>query len=181
MAQLNSVQLSMNGSRARFVVTVEGLGEVVVDTYGNVVRVVDRDNADYDTSYNDVRYEYYSNFNSYEAGKIKSIGNVVFTYYSNFNDYEAAKIKTIAGKSVKYYSTFNDYEAGKIKSVAGVNIDYYSNFNDYEAGKIKSIGNHKYEYFSGFGSNHNVGQPKSGYAKVKVNGVNFMINNRLRK
>ncbi len=176
MAQLNSVQLNMNGIKVRFGVSIDGLGEVIIDSYGNVVGIVNS----YDYSEGDVKYEYYSNFNSYEAGKIKSIGAVSFTYYSNFNKYEAGKIKTVAGVSVQYYSEFNDYEAAKLKSVAGVVIKYYSNFNDYEAGKIKSIGSYKYEYFSDFGGSSNAGQPKSGYAKVKVDGVNFMVNNRMR-
>ncbi|MFI3304465.1 MAG: hypothetical protein SNF68_08540 [Rikenellaceae bacterium] len=174
MAQVNSVQLNLDGTKAYFGVLIEGLGEVIIDTYGNIERVIIGDDDDD----RDVKYEYYSNFNSYEAGKIKSIGAVSFTYYSNFNKYEAGKVKTVAGTNFIYYSDFNDYEAGKIKSVAGVRVNYYSNFNDYEAGKIKSIGDHKYEYFSGFGGSNNAGQPKSGYAKIKVNGIAFRVTNR---
>lgn len=175
VAQLNSVHININGDRINFGVSVEGLGEVIVDAYGNVVRVIRDKDLD-----GNVEYEYYSNFHDHEAGKIKRIGSHLFTYYSSFHDYEAGKIKSIAGTNVKYHSKFNNYESGKIKSVAGVNLDYYSNFNSYEAGKIKSIGKYRYEYFSDFGGAANAGQPKAGYAKVKVDGITFFLNRRVR-
>ncbi|MFI3266876.1 MAG: hypothetical protein R3Y15_06935 [Rikenellaceae bacterium] len=176
MAQINTVSISMDGSKVTFGVFVEGLGVVVVDSYGNIVRASNR--RVYDS--HNVGFEYYSSFSRHEAGKIKKIGSVSFTYYSTFNDYEAGKIKSIGGKAITYYSGFHDYEAGKLKSVAGVKISYYSDFNKYEAGKLKSIGRHKYEYFSGFGDSDLAGRPKSGHAKISVDGIDFNITARNR-
>ncbi len=194
VAQLTSVQLNTNGTKPLLGVTIGGVGEVVVDTHGNIKNIVLNDkfnnsaiDNEYYSDYNsyeagkiksigDVKFTYYSDFNSYEAGKIKSIGNITFTYYSKFNSYEAAKIKSVGGKSIKYHSAFNDYESGKIKSVSGVALNYYSKFNDYEAGKIKSIGSHKYEYLSNFSDDS--GRLKSGSRSVTIDGVKFVIRER---
>ncbi len=121
----------------------------------------------------DVKFTYYSDFNSYESGKIKTIGNLKFTYYSDFNSYEAGKVKSIGDKKITYYSNFNSYESGKVKSIGGVKFTYYSDFNNYESGKVKSIGAEKYSYYSTF--DNRTGELKSGSTKFTQEGVTFRV------
>lgn len=195
VAQLRCVHLNVKGTGTMFEVSVEGLGEVIVNRYGDIVEIITSERlnrwgaehkyySDFNSyeagkikSIGDVKFTYYSNFNSYESGKIKTIGDIKFTYYSAFNDYEVAKIKSIGTSAVKYYSNFNDYESGKVKSVEGITLKYHSKFNDYEAGKLKSIATHKYEYYSNFNS-HTAGQLKSGNTNLTISGIHFTVRQR---
>ena len=52
-------------------------------------------------------FQYYSDFWSYEAGKVKSIGRTQFSYYSDFNDWECGKLKSIGGNRYSYVPSYN--------------------------------------------------------------------------
>lgn len=186
-AQVRSVLTNKYG-RIAIAVEVENSGCVIFDTYGNILDVIKMNGLpEFYSDFNDyeagkirkidgVRFTYYSDFYDYEAGKIKSIGNIRFTYYSDFYNYEAGKIKSIGDVNFKYYSDFYDYESGKIKSIASVKFTYYSDFNDYESGKIKSIGNNKYTYYSNFDLNDRLmGKLKSGRRQFTANEIQFIV------
>jgi len=88
------------------VIDLNDQGYVVVDAYGQVLEIRVKG-----------RVEYYSDFNDYEAGKIRRIGNISFSYYSGFNDYETGKIKQIGTNRYIYYSGHESRKSpGALKS-----------------------------------------------------------------
>ncbi len=158
-AQLRVVHLSSYGDPIFEVALPQG-GYLLMDQYGQISQL----------NVTGSSVNYYSNFHTYEAGKIKNVDDLGFKYYSDFHSYEAGKVRSIGSLSLEYYSTFNDYEAGKIKKIGNTKIEYYSNFNDYEAGKIKSIGACRYSYSS---EQRDYGLMDSGMLRLAINGVVF--------
>lgn len=166
--------------------------EVVTDLYGNFVVKVRVGTQGYISINQRGRVvetnmqgelEYYSDFNDYEAGKVKKAGNIEFSYYSGFNDYEKGKVKRIGNTYFTYYSAFNSYEVGRVKKIGNVDFSYYSNSNDYETGKVKKIGDESFSYFSNASLDSPVGQLKSGNHSFTNNGIYFRVINtgRYRK
>lgn len=160
--------------------------EVVTDLYGNFVVKVRIGDQGYisinqrgrvvETNMQE-NLHYYSDFNDYEAGKVKKVGDIDFSYYSGFNDYEKGKLKKIGDISFSYYSDFNDYEVGRVKKIGNIGFSYYSDFNDYESGKVKKIGEESYSYFSQASFDYQVGQLKSGNHSFTNNGIYFRVIN----
>lgn len=187
-AQLRSVITDLHG-KAVLDIRVGNSGRLILSMDGNVIDVFGlRGEVRYYSDFNNyeagkikeidgVQFTYHSDFYDYQAGKIKSVGDLKFSYYSSFYDYESGKVKAIGDAQFSYYSSFNDYESGKIKSVGGVNFSYYSTFNSYESGKLKSIGSQKYTYFSDFDSRNIAGQIKSGNWRFTQNGITFVVKN----
>lgn len=184
VAQVKTVNTNLFGD---FTVTVRvDDGYVILNSKGRIIDMRIHGNRDYYSDFysyeagkiksvGGVRFTYYSDFYSYESGKIKSIGDINFSYYSDFNDYESGKLKKIGDIAFSYYSNFNDYEAGKIKNIGRTGFTYYSNFNSYESGKLKKLGAASYTYFSNFDSSRMTGKLKSGSDFVTENGINFRI------
>lgn len=141
-AQIHSVLTNIYG-KVLVAIEVDCGSCVIIDTCGNILDIIEMDR--------------------------------LTEYYSSFNDYEAGRVKTMAGVKFTYYSDFNDYEAGKVKRIGEVEFSYYSNFNDYETGKLKSIGNHQYTYFSKFDGDHTVGRLKSGNRRFTIKGITFVM------
>ncbi|MGL5681513.1 MAG: hypothetical protein ACRDDZ_00475 [Marinifilaceae bacterium] len=182
-AQLKEVRINSTGEMI-LTVEIKGAGRIVMDVYGNIIDFIDDEtrHVEYYSDFHsyeagkvkrldNINFTYYSDFNDYEVGKLKTAGNIRFTYYSAFNDYEKGKIKTIGSTRFTYYSSFHDYEFGKIKSIGTTPIRYYSTFNNYESGKIKNIGSYTYTYFPK--SQSGSGKLKSGTRRFTIDGINY--------
>ncbi|MFI3280456.1 MAG: hypothetical protein R3Y44_00635 [Rikenellaceae bacterium] len=168
-AQVKVINISPRG-QIYIEVALPNNGFVIMDQYGSVKRMYAPE----------LRVDRYSDFRSYEAGKIEQIGDLKFKYHSDFWDYESGKLASIGDIKFEYYSNFRDSESGKIKSIGGVPIAYYSDFRDYESGKLKSIGSHKYSYYSSMNSSYS-GTMQSGVLDFTQNEIRFIIDARRRR
>lgn len=191
-AQVYSVETNIEGN-FEIIIDIDGKGSVIINPYGDILDIYIDGEAYYYSDFNDyeadkvkrignVNFSYYTDFNNYEARKIKRIGSINFVYYSDFNNYEAGKIKMVGNTSFTYYSDFNNYEEGKIKTIGNTRFSYYSDFNNYETGKIKTIGNNAYSYisdndvlFSNDRKNKIKGKLKSGNRSFESNGISYTI------
>ncbi len=161
-AQVSTVYTDIYG-KFEVMVDLEDGGYAVVNMYGDILEI--------DTQ---AFIDYYSDFWSYEAGKVKRIGNVSFSYYSDFWSYESGKKKSIGNVGFQYYSDFWSYEAGKVKSIGRTQFSYYSDFNDWECGKLKSIGGNRYSYVPSYNGRRG-SIPVSGRLKVEDGGIAFRV------
>ena len=94
-AQVSTVYTDIYG-KFEVMVDLEDGGYAVVNMYGDILEI--------DTQ---AFIDYYSDFWSYEAGKVKSIGRTQFSYYSDFNDWECGKLKSIGGNRYSYVPSYN--------------------------------------------------------------------------
>ncbi len=114
--------------------------------------------------------DYYDNdFQEYNYGKYKKIGNHEVEYWntSNVKDARFGKVKRIDNVEIDYWDSFNYDNAkfGKIKKIGLIQIDYYEKygFNTEIEGNIKSINDFFIEYWD------NV-HDKAKFAKIKTFG-----------
>jgi hypothetical protein len=82
---------------------------------------------------------YYNDFQDYNSGKLKSVGDVTFKYNDGFKTYLKGKLDQIGNLKITYYDDFHPYQSGKIKSIGSINFTYHDDFYTYKTGKLKSI------------------------------------------
>ncbi|GGH65282.1 hypothetical protein GCM10011379_18250 [Filimonas zeae] len=101
-------------------------------------------------SVNDIIIEYYDAFKGALMGKLKKIGNVEITYYDNFDGQKNGKLKSVGSIVLDYYDNFQAEKTGKLKSVSSLNLDYYDSFNAAKSGKLKTTGSVQLDYYDNF-------------------------------
>lgn len=116
------------------------------------------------TSLNNIRIDYYDNFNANSAGKLKSAGNIEITYRDQFDGLDnRGRVKTIGDVIFAYYDRFDGIDnRGKIKSIGDLPVTYYDRFDGSDLnGRLKSVGNTVIKYYDRFDGADRFGKIKS--------------------
>lgn len=125
------------------------------DRFNNSGKLVSLDN---------LRIDYYDNFNSNYAGKLKAVGDINIAYNDQFDGLDnRGRVKSIGDVKFIYTDRFDGLDnRGKIKSIGSVNVTYYDRFDGAELnGKIKSIGKTVFKYYDRFDGAERAGRIKS--------------------
>ncbi len=126
----------------------------------------------------DIRLDYYDNFNSHYAGKLKSVGNIAIAYNDQFDGFDnRGRVKSIGDTKITYTDRFDGLDnRGKIKAIGGIKVTYYDRFDGAELnGKIKSIGNTVIKYYDRFDGDK-AGRIKSITGKTPNVTINNLLN-----
>lgn len=146
----------------------------------NQVIFLDRKGNIHAESNDDVNYDYYDRFDGDDAGKLKSVNNLVIKNYDQFDrDELRGKVKLIGTVKFTYYDLFDDdMLRGKLKAINDIQIKYNDRFGPDELiGKLKSVGNTTISYYDKFDGPGRSGKLKS--VRGKTPGVKIITSTGL--
>lgn len=139
-----------------------GQTAILVDTRGRIKLVPDYDSVEDENNFDGswqslhpakagkLNITYWDQFDSDNAGKIKSIGDVNVSYYDRFDLDNQGKIQSVGKNKITYYDRFDLDNNGRVKSIGNIRFTYYDRFDLDNAGKLKSVDNLKLVYYDRF-------------------------------